>query len=266
MALEFDGLVAAVTGGASGIGAAVVQQLQQQGATVAVIDQQADDAASDLSITCDVSRRSDVDEAFARIERKLGRLDVLVNNAGIASRGPIDEVDDDELTHVLNVNVGGMFRTIRAAVPLISRSRSAAIVNTCSVSALRGMPGLSVYSASKGAVLAMTRALAAELLDRGVRVNCVCPGTVDTPWVARQLADATDVEGRRRALAARQPMSRLISADEVARAILHLASPQSESVTGTALEVDGGLVGLALAGREAVEGFRKGGPDGLARP
>ena len=252
MELEFDGKVAAVTGGASGIGAAVVRELRQQGAAVAVLDRQVEAAEGDLNLACDVSSRDEVDDAFATVDRQFGGLDILINNAGIASRGPIVDVTDDELEHVLDVNVGGMFRSIRAAVPLLARSQHAAIVNTCSVSALRGMPGLSVYSASKGAVLAMTRALAADLLDQGVRVNCVCPGTVDTPWVDRQLADADDAEARRRALASRQPMARLISASEVARSIIYLASPRAESVTGTALVVDGGLVGLSLAGREAV--------------
>jgi NAD(P)-dependent dehydrogenase (short-subunit alcohol dehydrogenase family) len=137
-------------------------------------------------------------------------------------------------------------RVSRAALPYLRTSPTAAIVNTCSVAANVGLPQRALYSATKGAVLSLTRAMAADHLREGVRVNCVNPGTADTPWVARLLDSADDPAAERTALAARQPHGRLVSADEVARAVAYLASPHSGSTTGTSLTVDGGLVPLRL--------------------
>ena len=133
-----------------------------------------------------------------------------------------------------------------AAHSLLSNSKAPAIVNTCSVAATVGLPKRAVYSASKGAVMSLTLAMAADFVKEGIRVNCVNPGTADTPWVARLLAAASDPAAERKALEARQPMGRLVSADEVANAILYLANPQQRSTTGTVLAVDGGMDGLRL--------------------
>jgi len=130
--------------------------------------------------------------------------------------------------------------------PLLLKSKNPAIVNTCSIAATVGLPKRAVYSASKGAVMSLTLAMAADFVKQGIRVNCVNPGTADTPWVARLLAAASDPVAERKALEARQPMGRLVSADEVANAILYLASPQQSSTTGTVLAVDGGMDGLRL--------------------
>jgi NAD(P)-dependent dehydrogenase (short-subunit alcohol dehydrogenase family) len=181
---------------------------------------------------------------------RLGGLDVLVNNAGIGARGTVEENDDDEWRRVFEVNVLGIVRTTRAALPALRASSSASIVNTCSAAAVVGLPSRAVYSASKGAVLALTRAMAADHLAEGIRVNCVNPGTAETPWVQRLLDQAADPVAEREALIARQPHGRLVSADEVAGAIAYLASPASGSTTGTALGVDGGLVGLRLPARQ----------------
>jgi NAD(P)-dependent dehydrogenase (short-subunit alcohol dehydrogenase family) len=131
-------------------------------------------------------------------------------------------------------------------MPMLKKSKFASIVNTCSIAATAGLPQRAVYSASKGAVLSLTLAMAADGIPDKVRVNCVAPGTADTPWVARLLSQAADPAAERAALEARQPMGRLVSADEVASAILYLASPRQASTTGIVLSVDGGMQGLRL--------------------
>jgi NAD(P)-dependent dehydrogenase (short-subunit alcohol dehydrogenase family) len=241
-----DGLKALVTGGASGIGRAVAELLQARGASVAVLDRAGDapDGALFLAadVTDDAAVRAAVDEAAAR----LGGLDIVVNNAGIGAQGTVADNDDDEWRRVLDVNVLGMVRVARAALPHLRRSAHAAIVNTSSVAATAGLPNRALYSATKGAVYSLTLAMAADHVADGIRVNCVCPGTADTPWVQRLLDAAEDPEAERAALNARQPMGRLVSAAEVAEAIAYLASPAAASTTGTALGVDGGMQGLRL--------------------
>jgi 2-keto-3-deoxy-L-fuconate dehydrogenase len=147
---------------------------------------------------------------------------------------------------VLDVNVVGLVRVTRAALPALRQSSNAAIVNTCSIAATAGLPQRALYSASKGAVLSLTLAMAADLLPEGIRVNAVNPGTADTPWVARLLDSADDPAAERAALEARQPHGRLVSADEIAHAVAYLASPSARSTTGTWLAVDGGMSGLRL--------------------
>ena len=176
----------------------------------------------------------------------LGGLDVLVNNAGIGAQGGVEANDDAEWHRVLDVNVLGIVRVTRAALPALRESQHAAIVNTCSVAATVGLPNRALYSASKGAVLSLTLAMAADLLSEGIRVNAVNPGTVDTPWVGRLLEAAPDSDAERAALEARQPHGRLVSASEVAAAICYLADPTSGSTTGTWLTVDGGMTRLRL--------------------
>jgi 2-keto-3-deoxy-L-fuconate dehydrogenase len=244
---DFEGLVAVVTGGASGIGAAVVRELATRGATVAVLDLQPDTAeAGVLAIGADVSDDASVRSAIDQVLSELGRLDVLVNNAGIGAQGTVADNDDDEWHRVLDINLLGMVRTSRAALPALRRSPAAAIVNTGSIVATAGLPQRALYSASKGAVLALTRAMAADHLPEGIRVNCVNPGTADTPWIGRLLSRADDPAAERAALEARQPHGRLVSADEVAGAVAYLASPLSGSTTGTAISVDGGMQDLRL--------------------
>ncbi|WP_329050557.1 SDR family oxidoreductase [Amycolatopsis sp. NBC_01488] len=241
---EFEGLVAAVTGGASGIGKAVATLLAERGAQVAVLDLKPDDTG----FRCDVSSDDEVREAIDAVVDRFGRLDILVNNAGIGAQGDVTANDDDEWHRVFDVNVVGMVRLARAALPHLKNSPSAAIVNTCSIAAWAGLPNRALYSASKGAVLSLTLAMATDHLPDRIRVNCVCPGTADTPWVGRLLDAADDPAAERAALAARQPMGRLVTADEVANAIVYLASPLSASTTGTALAVDGGMYGLRPRG------------------
>jgi NAD(P)-dependent dehydrogenase (short-subunit alcohol dehydrogenase family) len=246
---DFTGLVAVVTGGASGIGAATVAALRGRGAVVASLDLTAGAAgAADAAIACDVGQGASVDAAVVSVIDRYGRLDVLVNNAGIGAVGDVAANPDEEWHRVLNVNVVGMARVSRAALPHLRRSPGPAIVNVSSIAALVGLPQRALYSASKGAVAALTLAMAADHVGDGVRVNAVIPGTADTPWVARLLAAADDPDAAGAALRARQPIGRLVAADEVARAIAYLASPLSASTTGTLLTVDGGTIGVRLPG------------------
>jgi NAD(P)-dependent dehydrogenase (short-subunit alcohol dehydrogenase family) len=247
---EFDGTVAIVTGGASGIGLATAKALQSAGATVAVLDLNLDGLPESLSgFVADVSDRASVDAAVAAVGKKFGRIDILVNNAGISAVGTVEENDDAEWMRVLNINVIGMARMSAAVLPWLRKSPSAVIVNVCSIAALNGLPQRAVYGASKGAVLALTFAMATDHVAEGIRVNCVSPGTVATPFVDRMLAKFDDPVAERAALDARQATGRMVSPEEVAGAILYLASPLSASTTGTALEVDGGVHNLRVRPR-----------------
>ncbi|MEV6401550.1 SDR family NAD(P)-dependent oxidoreductase [Streptomyces bobili] len=244
---DFEGLTALVTGGASGIGRATAELLAERGATVAVLDLDPTGVGKPLlAHRADVGDDASVRAAVAAAVAELGGLDVLVNNAGIGAQGTVEDNDDAEWHRVLNVNVVGMVRTARAALPHLRASAHPAIVNTCSVAATAGLPRRALYSATKGAVHSLTLAMAADHIREGIRVNCVNPGTADTPWVGRLLDAADDPAAERAALEARQPSGRLVTAAEVAGAIAYLASPLSGSTTGTALAVDGGMQGLRL--------------------
>ncbi|WP_031170127.1 SDR family NAD(P)-dependent oxidoreductase [Streptomyces durhamensis] len=244
---DFEGLRALVTGGASGIGRATADLLAARGARVAVLDR--DTTGVDRPLTAhraDVTDDASVRAAVDRAAECLGGLDILVNNAGIGAQGTIEDNDDTEWQRVFDVNVLGMVRTARAALPHLRRSDHAAIVNTCSVAATAGLPRRALYSATKGAVYSLTLAMAADHVREGIRVNCVNPGTADTPWIGRLLEAAPDPAAERAALQARQPTGRLVTAAEVAGAVAYLASPLSGATTGTALAVDGGMQGLRL--------------------
>ena len=244
---DFLGLVAVVTGGASGIGAATARLLQTRGARVAVLDRSTDGAPDGvLTLRCDLTDSSGVDEAVTAVVDELGGLDIVVNNAGIGAVGDVTQNDDAEWARVLDINVIGIARVTRAALPHLRRSPHAAVVNTCSAVAFVGVKQRALYSASKGAVLGLTLAMAADHAADGIRVNAVAPGTADTPWVARLLSPAEDPDAAAEALRRRQPLGRLVTADEVAHAIASLASPSAASTTGTVLRVDGGMTSLRL--------------------
>ena len=244
---DFEGLVALVTGGASGIGAATARHLQERGARVAVLDPTPDGAPDGtLAVRCDVTDADQVDAAVAVVADRLGGLDIVVNNAGIGATGDVAGNDDAEWARVLDVNVTGIARVTRAALPHLRASQHAAVVNMCSAVAFVGVRQRALYSASKGAVLALTMAMAADHAAEGIRVNAVAPGTADTPWVARLLAAADDPDAAAEALRRRQPIGRLVTADEVAHAVASLASPSAASTTGTVLRVDGGMTTLRV--------------------
>ncbi|MDN5764372.1 MAG: SDR family oxidoreductase [Humibacillus sp.] len=241
---DFQGLVAIVTGGASGIGAAVVDVLTSRGALVGVLDLDSAAVAQSefvLPLVCDVGDDTSVTAAVAAVAERFGGIDIVVNNAGIGAQGDVASDDDDEWHRVWDVNVLGIVRVTRAALPLLRVSSAAAVVNTGSVAATQGLPQRALYSATKGAVHSLTRAMAVDHLADGIRVNAVAPGTADTPWVSRLLEGADDPAAERAALNARQPHGRLVSAQEVAGAVAYLASPRSGSTNGVCLAVDGGM-------------------------
>ncbi|WP_329085483.1 MULTISPECIES: SDR family NAD(P)-dependent oxidoreductase [unclassified Streptosporangium] len=242
---EFDGLRALVTGGGSGIGLATATLLAERGAKVASLDINASGGPF-VEVKADVTDEEAVRAAVAQAVEQLGGLDILVNNAGIGAAGTIEDNPYEEWSRVLDVNVLGIVRVTRASLPHLRRSAHAAIVNTCSIAATAGLPQRALYSASKGAIQSLTLAMAADHVREGIRVNCVNPGTADTPWVQRLLNAAQDPAAERAALEARQPTGRLVSAPEVAAAIAYLASPLAAATTGTALAVDGGMQGLRL--------------------
>ncbi|UFU06883.1 SDR family NAD(P)-dependent oxidoreductase [Ruania halotolerans] len=255
MTKDFEGLVAVVTGGASGIGAAIATRLHADGARVMVLDR--DIPAGEPStvhglpdgvraLHADVTDDAGVRTAVEQVVATYGAIDILVNNAGIGAQGTVADNTDEQWAAVLDVNVIGMVRASRACLPHLRASSYASIVNVSSIAATAGLPQRALYSASKGAVLALTRAMAADHVREGIRVNCVSPGTADTPWIGRLLDAADDPAAERAALEARQPHGRLVSAAEVAGAVAYLANPASSSTVGVSLAVDGGMHELRL--------------------
>ena len=240
--MDFRGQTAFVTGAASGIGRDVARRLVTAGATVHAADlDPAGVPEGAVGVTLDVTDPVAVAAAVDAAVDATGRLDVLVNNAGIGSTTSIADSSPGEWHRVFEVNVHGVVHGIRAALPHMLDAGHGAIVNTASVAGMIGLRGRASYCASKGAVIALTRQVAVEYAGTGVRCNCVSPGTVDSPWVGRLLDQADDPVAAREALTARQPVGRLGTPDEVAAAIVYLASDAAGFVTGTNLVIDGGL-------------------------
>jgi 2-keto-3-deoxy-L-fuconate dehydrogenase len=253
---DFAGRRALVTGGASGIGLGTAQRLAAGGARVAVLDltgPPGDGPYSDglYYAKADVTDDAAVRAAVAGALEVFGGLDVLVNCAGIGAQGGVEANSDEEWHRVFDVNVVGMVRVTRACLPALRASAPSVIVNVGSIAATAGLPDRALYSATKGGVLSLTLAMAADLLPDGIRVVAVNPGTADTPWVNRLLASAADPAAERAALNARQPHGRMVSVDEVAGAIAYLASAASGSTTGTWLAVDGGMDRLRLRPKQS---------------
>jgi 2-keto-3-deoxy-L-fuconate dehydrogenase len=238
-----------ITGGSSGIGLAAALAFRARAAEVAILDRTEQGPDGFIFERADVTADESVQGAVSRSVARLGGLDVLLNCAGIGAQGGVNANTDHEWHSVFDVNVLGMVRVTRSALPALLESKNAAIVNVGSIAATMGLPDRVLYSATKGAVLSMSLAMAADLLPFGVRVNVVNPGTTATPWIERLLQSADDPDMERAALEARQPHGRLVTAEEVAEAIVYLAAPSSGSTTGTYVAVDGGMQHLRVRAR-----------------
>lgn len=231
-----------VTGASSGIGEAVVTRLLDEGATVVAADVK-DAVNKNRSVDfvrLDVSLEADWQAAKEVIKERHGGLDVLINNAGILRESPIADMPIEEWNSLISVNLTGVFLGCKTMVPMLSQSESPAIVNLASIDALRGSRNHAAYAATKGGVVAMTRALAVELSDRGIRVNAICPGTVRTPMVQQMFSDADDPVALEETRVSAHPLGRISTTEEQAAAIVFMAGPDANFITGVALSVDGG--------------------------
>lgn len=251
MSARLEGRVAIITGAASGFGAGIAQRFAAEGAAVVVVDLNADGAkavAADITQAggdarpevADVTRRADLDAVVARIAEERGRIDVMVNNAGVPmAPTPIEDVDDDAYERIAQINMYGVFAGCRAVAPVMKRQGSGTILNMASTAAIRPRPLLSAYNASKGFVLTLTKTLALELAPHGIRVNALNPVMGDTPMLGTFSGDRDPVEARK-AFEATVPLGRLSTPTDVAWAALFLASDEAAMVTGHAIDVDGG--------------------------
>lgn len=252
-----DGLVprrlvdrrAIVTGAGAGIGRAIAIRLSREGARVMAADLDGDAAETvarelgppGLAHQVDVSREDSTVAMIERVREEWGGIDVLVNNAGIGIAATTPDTEATDWRHVLEVCLTGTFFAMKYAIPLMRDGGGGAIINMSSVAALVGVADRAAYCAAKGGILALTRAAAIDHVAEGVRVNCIAPGTVDTPWVQRITSGYEDPEAARKAMEERQPHGRLVSPEEIAAMAAYLASDEAASVIGAAMVVDGGM-------------------------
>jgi NAD(P)-dependent dehydrogenase (short-subunit alcohol dehydrogenase family) len=228
--------IVVITGSSGGIGSALVERFTAGGDHVVGLD---------LHDGIDVTRPDDCQAAADQIVAEHGRIDVLCNNAGVGAVGDVVSSTPADWERVFAVNVFGVANMSRAVLPAMRAARRGAVVNTCSVVASVGLVDRAVYSASKGAVLALTRAMAVDEVAFGIRVNCVSPGTVSSPWVQRTVAAQPDPDAAREALRKRQPLGRMVTCDEVAAAVVYLAADETFT-TGADFLLDGGITGVRV--------------------
>ncbi len=247
---KLDGKVAVITGGNSGIGLATAQAFVDRGARVAIMGRDPETLAAALEqlgdeaigIQGDVRNLGDLDRLYASVRDQLGAIDVLFVNAGVASMRPVEAVDEEDFDFQFDVNVKGAYFTVQKSLPLLNNG--AAIVLNTSISNQLGDANTSVYSATKAALRSLARTLSAELIGRGIRVNAISPGPIETPIFGRLGLPEDSIDEVRQHVTERVPMMRMGAADEIAKAVVFLASDDSSFVLGHELVVDGGLTEL----------------------
>lgn len=250
-----EGEVAVITGAGSGIGRETAKLFGVEGARVVVADVDEEggretaglinEAGGEATfVRTDVTKEQQVIAMFESAESSYAKVSIIFNNAGRMIRGPVTEIDVDAFARVMTLNVTGVVLGCKHGVPALRRNGGGTIVNTASAASLIGLPNASAYCASKGAVLQFTRAVAAEVVKDGIRVNAVCPGLIDTPFYAPDIAAGADPEEFRAVNGARAPMGRMGQPQEIAEAVLYLASSSSSYCTGVALSVDGGITAV----------------------
>jgi NAD(P)-dependent dehydrogenase (short-subunit alcohol dehydrogenase family) len=244
---KLEGKVALITGGNSGIGLATAKQFTNEGAYVFVTGRRDSELAAAVKeigrnvtgVQGDVSNLGDLDRLFAQVKREKGTLDVVFANAGVATYAPFGKITEDHYDSIFNINVKGLLFTVQKALPLLPDGAS--IILNASIVASKGLTANSVYSATKAAVRSFARTWTTDLKDRRIRVNAVSPGPIDTPGLNNLVASAGAGDQRLKALANGIPLGRLGTPDEIAKAVVFLASDDSSYITGTELFVDGGM-------------------------
>lgn len=236
----FAGCKAVVTGGAAGIGWETAALLAQQGAEIVVVDRNLPASDRFPALQADLTDNAAVEQAIATAAGLLGGIDVLVNSAGIDLERPTEDVSDAEWSRVVDVNLTGPMRVCRAAFPWLRASGHGVIVNVASGAGLRPIPDRAAYCASKAGLVMLTKSLALDWAEYGIRANVVCPGAVQTDLFAQSYVNAPDPEARLAEIRARYPLNRIAEPRELAEAIAWIAGPASSYVTGVALAVDGG--------------------------
>ena len=244
---KLDGKTALITGGNSGIGLATAKQFVKEGAYVFITGRREPELAKAVKeignnvtgVQGDVSKLGDLDRLFAQIKREKGRLDVVFANAGVATYAPFGKITEEHYDAIINTNVKGLLFTVQKALPLVPDGAS--IILNASIVASKGLPANSVYSASKAAVRSFARTWTTDLKDRRIRVNAVSPGPIETPGLKDLVASSGAGEERLKMISASVPLGRLGAPDEIAKAVVFLASDDSSYITGTELFVDGGM-------------------------
>ncbi len=243
--------VAIITGAGAGIGRASALLFAQEGARIAAVDlnlASAQDVVDEIGVSdralalqADVSLAHDVHRVVQSVLSAFGRIDILFNNAGLVPHGKIHQTTEAEWDRTMAVNLKSMYLMCHKVIPIFQQQGGGVILGTSSAAAFRSVVDRAAYSASKGAVVALTKSMALDYVRDNIRVNCICPGTVDTPSLRGRLAAFPDPVEARKQFIARQPMGRLGTAEEVAQAALYLVSDDAAFITGTALSIDGGF-------------------------